>query len=150
MSEELRKAAEQAISALKTSIEFANHMGVGGWQPTAMQCHEAVASLRAALAEPEQSEPIAYAVYEIKYGGSRQLHWSGHQHSDDGDPARYKCVPLFATPPRREPDKRDAVLREVLALLGPEAPECGGCAAEWETAIAAINEVLDNTATKGN
>ena len=38
--------------------------------------------------------------------------------------------------------ERDAVLRQVLTLLGPEAPECSGCAAEWGMAIAAIKEIL--------
>lgn len=36
--------------------------------------------------------------------------------------------------------KRDAVLDQVLELLGPQAPECSGCAAEWNLAIAAIKE----------
>ena len=38
--------------------------------------------------------------------------------------------------------KYEPVLREVLDLLGPEAPECCGCRAEWEMAIAAIKKVL--------
>ena len=43
---------------------------------------------------------------------------------------------------RAEIEKRDAVLREVLSILGPTAPECCGCAAEWRMAIKAIQEVL--------
>jgi hypothetical protein len=105
MSEALRKAAEQALAALKTSIEFANHMGVGGWQPTAMQCHEAVASLKAALAEPEQSEPVA-VFYRCNNCG----------HAYEGEPPTqcdcmegtgFDRVEYFAHPQRREPEQSE-------------------------------------------
>jgi hypothetical protein len=39
-------------------------------------------------------------------------------------------------------NERDAVMRRVLDLLGPDVPECSGCAAEWRMAIDEINEVL--------
>lgn len=102
MSEALRKAAEQALAALKTSIEFANHMGVGGWQPTAMQCHEAVASLKAALAEPEQEqEPVAWRKRMLQtdydYDGND---W---RFSESGFIEPEGQEPLFTRPPRREP-----------------------------------------------
>ena len=36
----------------------------------------------------------------------------------------------------------EAVMRTVLELLGPQAPECCGCAAEWNEAIKALKEQL--------
>jgi hypothetical protein len=38
--------------------------------------------------------------------------------------------------------KQREVMQEVLRLLGPTAPECSGCAAEWEMAIKALEEAL--------
>jgi hypothetical protein len=99
MSEALRKAAEQALEALKTSIAFANEMGIGHWQHTAMTCHEAVATLRAALAEPEQSEPVAWMMVNPTHlPQSRSLHWEPQQWH-----VTWEAVPLYTHPPSREP-----------------------------------------------
>ena len=38
--------------------------------------------------------------------------------------------------------KYEAVMRKVLELLGPQAPECCGCAAEWNEAIKALEDAL--------
>lgn len=36
----------------------------------------------------------------------------------------------------------EAVMRQALELLGPQAPECCGCATEWNEAIKALEEQL--------
>lgn len=36
----------------------------------------------------------------------------------------------------------EAAMRTVLELLGPQAPECCGCAAEWNEAIKLLEEQL--------
>ena len=51
-------------------------------------------------AEPVQ-EPVAWAVYDIKHGGSKTLHWP-EQHSPNGDPSQFKAVPLYTAPPKTE------------------------------------------------
>lgn len=38
--------------------------------------------------------------------------------------------------------QQEAVMRHVLDVLGPQAPECCGCKAEWNEAIRALEEVL--------
>jgi hypothetical protein len=39
--------------------------------------------------------------------------------------------------------ERDAAMRRVLDLLGPDVPECSGCAAEWRMAIDEIKECIN-------
>jgi hypothetical protein len=53
------------------------------------------------VAQPER-EPVAWAVYDIKHGGSKTLHWP-EQHSPNGDPSQFKAVPLYSVPPQRKP-----------------------------------------------
>lgn len=36
----------------------------------------------------------------------------------------------------------EAVMRHVLDVLGPQAPECCGCKAEWNEAIKALEDAL--------
>lgn len=36
----------------------------------------------------------------------------------------------------------EAVMRQSLELLGPQAPECCGCRAEWDMAIKALDDAL--------
>lgn len=38
--------------------------------------------------------------------------------------------------------RQEAVMRHVLDVLGPQAPECSGCAAEWNEAIRALEDAL--------
>lgn len=38
--------------------------------------------------------------------------------------------------------QQEAVMRHVLDVLGPQAPECCGCAAEWNEAIKALEDAL--------
>ena len=60
--------------------------------------------------------------------------------ADDDSSAGMMVVRLQVADQMRR--KYEPVLREVLDLLGPEAPECCGCRAEWEMAIDAIRKVL--------
>lgn len=87
----LREAA-QAVLDRWDSPRWEWHQG-----PTA----DLMANLRAALAEPVL-EPVAWAVYDIKHGGSKTLHWP-EQHSPNGDPSQFKAVPLYSAPPQRKP-----------------------------------------------
>ncbi len=85
MSEALRKAAEQALSALEAHGQMYPHMVKG-------YCVDAICELRAALAEPEQSEPVGYL---NKHTGQFFSDVEGYKGS--------LLQPLFAHPPRREP-----------------------------------------------
>jgi hypothetical protein len=91
----LREAVAQALDAL-TKI----HPGNMSWE-TGDAWMNAVQILREALAQPER-EPVAWAVYDIKHGGSKTLHWP-EQHSPNGDPSQFKAVPLYSVPPQRKP-----------------------------------------------
>ena len=94
---DLRTAAQQALEALeKPNAGLVPHNGE--WMSIQSI---AITALRAALAEPVQ-EPVAWAVYDIKHGGSKTLHWP-EQHSPNGDPEQYKAVPLYSAPPQRLP-----------------------------------------------
>lgn len=51
--------------------------------------------------------------------------------------------PVFTEAQLREAlARQEAVMRRVVELLGPQAPECCGCAAEWNEAIKAPEEAL--------
>ena len=91
----LREAAVQALDAL-TKIHPRNM----SWE-TGDAWLNAVQILREALAQPAP-EPVAWAVYDIKHGGSKTLHWP-EQHSPNGDPSQFKAVPLYSVPPQRKP-----------------------------------------------
>jgi len=52
--------------------------------------------LRQAIAESEQQEPVAFAVFH-RMGGSKTLHWP-EQHSENGDSKEYILVPLYTNP----------------------------------------------------
>lgn len=39
-----------------------------------------------------------------------------------------------------------AVMRQALEALGPSAPECSGCAYEWQQAVNALREALEEQA----
>ena len=91
----LREAVAQALDAL-TKI----HPGNMSWE-TGDAWMNAVQILREALAQREP-EPMAWAVYDIKHGGSKTLHWP-EQHSPNGDPSQFKAVPLYSVPPQRQP-----------------------------------------------
>lgn len=43
----------------------------------------------------ESKKPVAYAIFDIKYGGSEFLIWAD-QYTPDGDPTRFKVVPLYS------------------------------------------------------
>jgi hypothetical protein len=103
MTSDLRKAAEQAIESLQTSVKFANHVGYGGWKDAALRCHESIAALRAALAEPAQSEPVAWMVTTETQDGSLNTYPLAGRYKDAKDACdRGEPMPLFAAPPRRE------------------------------------------------
>ena len=89
----LRKAAEKALDALIAATP------VKAKDPQIQA--DAIVALREALAQPEP-EPVAWAVYDIKHGGSKTLHWP-EQHSPNGDPSQFKAVPLYSVPPQRKP-----------------------------------------------
>lgn len=49
-----KELLQKCLDALDKSIIFANSQGIGGWQPTAMACHEAKAAIKQALAQQDQ------------------------------------------------------------------------------------------------
>ena len=73
----------------------------GGWNPCVdaqlAAAPKADRAMRAQAAPVAQKEPTAWAVYDIKYGGSKSLHWN-EQHNPDGDRQRFRPVPLYEAP----------------------------------------------------
>ena len=59
-----------------------------------------------ALEQP--AEPVAWAVYDVKHGGSKTLHWH-EQHTPHGDPEHFNAVPLYAQPPSKPDPAADAM-----------------------------------------
>lgn len=60
-----------------------------------------------------------------------------------GRKVRSHQISLFTEAQLREALARQAaVMRHVLDVLGPQAPECCGCKAEWNEAIKALEEAL--------
>ena len=51
----------------------------------------------AKYAEQTEQEPVAWAVYNVQYGGSRTLHWND-EHDENGDASKFKAVPLYTAP----------------------------------------------------
>jgi hypothetical protein len=93
MSEALRKAAANALEfLLDGNFPY----------PTSLRT-----DLEAALAEPEQSEPVAWAATS-KYvvGGVAEVHLSFNKPQGDWFAS---VMPLFAAPPRREPLTKDEI-----------------------------------------
>ncbi len=106
MSEALRKAALQAIDVLVKKIERDAPDLSGKSIGCARQSSD---ELRAALAEPEQSEPVAY----IHRQGN---HWEVSERflSDDEKARGWTEEPLYtAAPPRREPLAEKKILKLV-------------------------------------
>lgn len=118
MSEALRKAAADATTALEAVGVLFGHLAKDCTQKNWLDNAEAaVVALRAALAEPEQSEPDGY----IHRQGN---HWevSGRFLSDDERARGWTEEPLFAHPPRREP-LSDEQIKE---MWRKHAPNIGG------------------------
>lgn len=111
MSEALRKAAEQAHDVLEQLRDLSPKQTV------------ALFALRAALAEPDQSEPVVYQYRWTNPGHRQNLHpseteWQPvkllhcktipeeaaqlERYTYDGKPT-YEVRKLYAAPPRREP-----------------------------------------------
>lgn len=72
-------------------------------------------------------------------------------HKTDFGGLMFSCsptVPPWSFPVYTEAQLREALanheatLRQALELLGPEAPECCGCRAEWDMAIKALEDGL--------
>jgi hypothetical protein len=88
MSEALRKAAEQALSDLRMYVQTDNGTFFDN----------ACSTLEAALAEPEQSEPVAW-MHEDELPESYPYDLMYPHSKVDG----VRMFPVFAAPPRREP-----------------------------------------------
>lgn len=92
--------------------------------------------------EQPAQEPVAWAVYDILHGGSKTLHWP-EQHSPNGDPKQYKAVPLYITPPQREP-----LTDEQIEAIWREGPYSEGLLYEFNLfarAIEAVHGIKENT-----
>ena len=90
---DLRKAAEKALACMEG---LQQHLGY-------RCCATEVEELRAALAAPEQ-EPVAWMVTAEMQDGSLNTYPLTGRYKDVQDVCdRGEPVPLFATPPRREP-----------------------------------------------
>jgi hypothetical protein len=57
-------------------------------------------------------------------------------------PGALRVTPLYEHPPAAEPKRMREAINEALMLLGPEAPECSGCAYEWDHAIKVLSAAL--------
>ena len=95
MSEVLRHAVKLALNALSRSGE---EPGTKQWEIEG----EAINALRAALAEPEQSEPVA-TLWQHSETGRTRVVMEGYGYITDCDARWFKAADLFAHPPRREP-----------------------------------------------
>ena len=89
-----------------TLLEVAKHaleaMEDAMYRADTHEFYDAKESLRYAIEQAEQQEPVAWAVYDILHGGSKTLHWP-EQHSPNGDSKQYKAVPLYTAPTPRKP-----------------------------------------------
>lgn len=97
VSEALRKAAEQAISALSNVAPTTSDQ-VFDFNHARLS---AIVALRAALAEPEQSEPFGY-VSEHNCTGPYEYQFHKDQSTIYPDNCR-AIHKVYTTPPRREP-----------------------------------------------
>lgn len=87
-------------------------------------------------------EPVAWMSNESKRrladGGNRKGAVPVHQRKSS-----ISKIPLFTEDQLREAlARQEAVMRHVLDVLGPQAPECWGCKAEWNEAIKALEDAL--------
>lgn len=122
MSEALRKAAEQALSILQD-------IHPGNMTPMAEDAWvRASQRLYAALAEPEQSEPVAWRKpmlpTDYDYDGND---W---RFSESGFIEPEGQEPLFTRPPRREP-LSDEQIQAIRADCANTPPELSGKAYGW-------------------
>lgn len=113
MSEKMRVAARQALKALEKLV-------VGAEYEEAIEAEQAIAALRAALAEPKPvQEPVAWA---SKRDLARIKEWDAVAYASGGfDDA----VPLYTAPPQREP-----LTNEEINVLFSEALK-GDKSAHW-------------------
>ena len=88
----MTKTIEQLYEELRAVID-------GGSE--SMTHEGAIEEVKALKEQHELREPIAYAIYDIKRGGSRSLVWAD-QYTPEGDPTQFRAVPLAHT--RRRPD----------------------------------------------
>lgn len=98
-----REVMQMALEVLESLQGGCTDHDDGTVEAITVWCPEVIDALRAALEQPEQqAEPVAWAVYDAKHGGSKTLHWP-EQHSPHGDPEHFNAVPLYASPPQRKP-----------------------------------------------
>ena len=110
MSDKLRAAAKAALDWLESTKTQSRE-----------EYRQAIDSLKAALAEPEQ-EPVAW----ITKGGKGDLWWSRSVDEDGNN--NLDDVPLYTAPPRRE----------WVGLTGPEVDEAYGSVSDKEWAIGGL------------
>ena len=83
----MTKTTEQLYEELRAVID-------GGSE--SMTHEDAIEEVKALKEQHERREPIAYAIYDIKRGGSRSLVWAD-QYTPKGDPAQFRAMPLAHT-----------------------------------------------------
>lgn len=111
--QDLRPALESALNA---EYECGRQVG-------ADQEHALLRLADEAQGREQDAEPAAWAVYDIKYGGSVSLHLNEF-HCLDGDETRFRVVPLYASPPKRRPltDHISGKYNELLLAVGNKYP----------------------------
>ena len=78
----------------------------------------------------------------VAWWNGKETAWFEHE-LDGYKPPPGATIPLFTEAQLREAlAQQEAVMRMALELLGPQAPECCGCAAEWNEAIKLLEEQL--------
>jgi len=167
---DLRKAAEQAIATLIASTKYvegcANARMVEGWGEHFDDMDKAISALKAALAEPEQSEPVCNPHPKAPHGVDRNgSHSAGRYVCDceswepydagyqkglqDGLKRAYALQEvsdigqLQEAPPRREPlpNHREVMQQALDALKNPYIVDSiNSCLAD--DAIKALDEAL--------
>lgn len=81
------KTTDQLYEELRAVIDNGNE---------SMTHEDAIEEAKALKEQHERREPIAYAIYDIKRGGSRSLVWADH-YTPEGDPTQFRAVPLVCT-----------------------------------------------------
>lgn len=80
----MTKTTDQLYEELRAVIDNGNE---------SMTHEDAIEEAKALKEQHERREPIAYAIYDIKRGGSRSLVWADH-YTPEGDPTQFRAVPL--------------------------------------------------------
>jgi hypothetical protein len=135
----LKQDLEMALAALKYHQEQTRPI---------TQTQDAIAALETRLANLAD-EPVAWAVYDIRYGGSKHLHWN-EQHEPGGDTNIYSAIPLYSHPAAADTERLDWMCRNRAQVEWSEfspSPKCRVLRVDWMeewTTVCGWNQWFDN------